>query len=262
LLATVHDTADYRALEEAVFGNVYFERAIRSGFERLESVAGLTVVDIGCGTGNFSVYFALHGARVIGFDIDEASLRRAVLLAERWGVQDRCVFLCCRSEEIAVAAGAADLIFSRSTLQYVDRQSLFQECMRVLKRGGSILLLENLPYNPLINLYRLCRRWKARTPGEVAYLRSIRSYLTHGEIRRWQEPFAQAEHEDYHLAAAATLAIRHKYRHSPLVLALDRAVQAFDRIVFTVLPFMRHFAWLVAVVGQGKKEVAAHAARP
>jgi len=253
LLASLSDTPDYRALEEAVLGDVYFARAIRFAFERVGSVAGQTVVDMGCGRGHVSIYFALHGARVVGFDVSEASLAEARELAARWNVADRCRFLACRSEKMAIGTHAADLIFSRSTLQYADRQEAFRECMRVLRPGGSLILLENLPHSPFINLYRVWRRMRARRPEDVAYVRSIRGYLTHAEVRRWEDQFAQAAHKDFHLLAVPVIALRRKYRRCPVVRAFNGAAERLDGCLFAALPFMRRLAWLVAVVGFGKK---------
>ena len=259
LLDPLSDAPDYRALEEAVLGDVYFARPIRFAFERIGSVAGRTVVDMGCGLGHLSVYFALHGARVVGFDINETSLAAARELGAKWNVADRCRFLCCRSEQMAIGTHAADLVFSRSTLQYADRQEVFKECLRVLRPGGSLILLENLPHSPFINLYRVWRRMRARRPEDVAYVRSIRGYLTHAEVRRWEDQFAQAAHKDFHLLAVLALALRRKYRRCPVVRAFDSAVERLDDLLFAALPFMRRLAWLVAVVGLGKKADAGEA---
>jgi ubiquinone/menaquinone biosynthesis C-methylase UbiE len=256
LLDPASDAPDYRALEEAVLGDVYFARAIRFAFERIGSVAGRTVVDMGCGRGRISVYMALHGARVVGFDINEASLAEARELAAKWNVADRCRFLCCRSEAMALDTHAADLIFSRSTLQYADRVEVFKECLRVLRPGGSLILLENLPHSPFINLYRVWRRRRARRPEDVAYVRSIRGYLTHAEVRRWEDQFAQAAHKDFHLLAVPVIALRRKYRRCPVVRAFNSAVERLDDCLFAALPFTRRLAWLVAVVGTGKKDNA------
>ena len=54
---------------------------------------GLEVLDVGCGSGRFSVAVARAGARrVLGLDFAETMLEIARRLAEREGVADRCHF--------------------------------------------------------------------------------------------------------------------------------------------------------------------------
>lgn len=49
-------------------------------------IEGMTVADLGCGTGMLSIGAALLGATVIGVDIDEAALKIARKNAETFGV--------------------------------------------------------------------------------------------------------------------------------------------------------------------------------
>lgn len=49
-------------------------------------IEGMTVADLGCGTGMLSIGAALLGATVIGVDIDEAALKIARKNAEAFGV--------------------------------------------------------------------------------------------------------------------------------------------------------------------------------
>jgi len=58
------------------------------------SEPGLSVLDVGCGSGRFSVAVARAGAReVVGLDFAESMLDIARRLAEKEGVADRCRFL-------------------------------------------------------------------------------------------------------------------------------------------------------------------------
>jgi len=69
-----------------------YERFRRTVAECSES--GLEVLDIGCGSGRFSVAVAKAGAaRVVGLDFADGMLAIAGRLAEREGVAERCEFL-------------------------------------------------------------------------------------------------------------------------------------------------------------------------
>jgi hypothetical protein len=56
----------------------------------------------------------------------------------------------------------------------MDREKVLNEYFRILKPGGSIALVENLPFNPFINLYRLNRRMSAATEPQREYVNSIK----------------------------------------------------------------------------------------
>lgn len=86
--------------------NRLFRRAI---FERFEltfalcgDVSGATVLDIGCGTGQYSVEFALRGAsRVVGIDFSPSMVDFSRRVAQRKEVSGSCEFRC---EDFATAS--------------------------------------------------------------------------------------------------------------------------------------------------------------
>lgn len=92
--------AIYR-LERSPFArwfNMTFRKAIfqRYGitFEHAGDLAGKRVLDVGCGSGVYSVDFARRGAcRVVGVDFSGNMLRLARQEAERLGVGDVCQFI-------------------------------------------------------------------------------------------------------------------------------------------------------------------------
>ena len=109
--------------------------------ERLEQIA-LTpdaVLDIGCGPG-FSTQRLLRlypKARVFGLDIAPAMLRRHPR-AGRWRRGARLV--CADMEQLPLAPGSVDLVFSSLALQWSDDlDRVFREVFRVLRPGGCLL---------------------------------------------------------------------------------------------------------------------------
>ena len=86
---------DNRALERVV--NRLFRHAMVVRYEKTiagcNPIEGRTVIDIGCGSGHYSVALARAGAaRVLGLDFAPGMLEIARASAEKLGVADRCSF--------------------------------------------------------------------------------------------------------------------------------------------------------------------------
>jgi len=98
---------------------------------------GGRVLDLGCGEGRDSVYFASCGFDVMGLDVSAAGLAKAQRLAEEQGVTIR--WLSCSMQDVPVT-GRFDLIYSCGSIHHVpreDRSRLFRR-LRTLTRPGGI----------------------------------------------------------------------------------------------------------------------------
>ena len=97
---------------------------------------GDTVLDLGCGEGRDSVFFAELGATVTGVDLSAAGLDKARRLARGRGV--RVCWIEGGMTE-ALPAGRFDLIFSCGSIHYVpraERRPLFRRLAAMTRPGG------------------------------------------------------------------------------------------------------------------------------
>ena len=57
-------------------------------------------IDLGCGSGRDAVWLARRGWSVLGLDCEGRAVTRARSLANRYGVEERCKFLCLKLEQL------------------------------------------------------------------------------------------------------------------------------------------------------------------
>lgn len=102
------------------------------------SVTGLTVADIGCGTGRHALRLAAQGARVAAVDFSEAMLARARGKAGAGAV----TFVCHDFNLPLPLTGAAfDKVLCCLVLDHIrDLGQLFSEFRRLCHAGGSIIV--------------------------------------------------------------------------------------------------------------------------
>ena len=118
------------------------------------------VLDIACGTGDFSIEALKHGVkRVIGADISENMLVVAREKAKNKGLEDRLDFQYGDSENLTFGNGTFDAVtvaFGVRNFEHLERG--LTEMFRVLRPGGKVVILEfstpeRFPMKQLYNFY-------------------------------------------------------------------------------------------------------------
>ncbi|MBJ8342032.1 methyltransferase domain-containing protein [Antrihabitans sp. YC3-6] len=142
----------YRLLAGAIGSNGDAERARITGLLRLEP--GDTMLDIGCGPGNFTGWFGSQtfpGGLAVGVDASHQMLHRAV--ADNSG--PAVAYVRGDAENLPFADGIADAVSCLAALYLINKPfDAIEEIYRVLKPGGRIVILTSLapkgiPVGPL-----------------------------------------------------------------------------------------------------------------
>src|SRR5438874_12753566 len=140
-------------------------RAERSEFARLidRAIAGeARVLEIGCGTGQMSLYLARADRVVIGADLTRASLTLAAAAARRFGL-DQVQFIETDLHYPGMRAGAFDVVYSSGVLHHTpDPSAAFARIVRLARPGGMIVLGV---YNAFARIPLRARRFVARLSG-------------------------------------------------------------------------------------------------
>ncbi|MDB5671535.1 MAG: ubiquinone/menaquinone biosynthesis methylase [Alphaproteobacteria bacterium] len=142
-------------------------RAGRSAFARLldASTAGdARIAEIGCGTGQTSLYLARADRIVVGLDLSRSALALAVSAARRYGI-DRVRFVEADLSRLPLAEGAFDLVYCSGVLHHTpDPRAAFAGIVGAVRPGGHVVL----------GLYNLYARLPLRLRRAIARLTGMR----------------------------------------------------------------------------------------
>jgi len=107
----------------------------------LESLKPGMILDIGCGTGEQSLFLAKRGYHVIGMDISREMLIKANESAKEGNLKDKLSFVIASAEALPFRDKSFDgLISIFGVFNHIPRVELaFQETYRVLKSGASAI---------------------------------------------------------------------------------------------------------------------------
>jgi ubiquinone/menaquinone biosynthesis C-methylase UbiE len=140
-------------------------RAERSEFARLidRAIPGdARIVEIGCGTGQMSLYLARAHRIVIGADLTHESLMLGVEAARGFEL-GQVQFVETDLHHPGLRAGAFDVVYSSGVLHHTpDPSAAFASIVRLARPGGMIVLGV---YNALARIPLLARRIVARLSG-------------------------------------------------------------------------------------------------
>jgi ubiquinone/menaquinone biosynthesis C-methylase UbiE len=107
---------------------------------------GMKVLDLGCGDGYDSAFFAQKGAVIVG--VDETKSFKWQGFKVRF---PKLSFLVGNAENLPLPSGSFDLVFAKDVLHHTKNpQKLLGEALRLTKGEGKVISLEANRYNPLL----------------------------------------------------------------------------------------------------------------
>jgi SAM-dependent methyltransferase len=113
-----------------------------SDLQALGEVAGLDVVELGCGTAYFSAWLARLGARPVGIDVTPAQLETARRMQAEHGLD--FPLLEGNAEDTGLPAASFDLALSEyGASLWCDPYLWIPEASRLLRPGGRLVFLTN-----------------------------------------------------------------------------------------------------------------------
>ena len=114
------------------------QRWIREITEMLPDKSPLRILDVGCGTGYFTILLTKLGHRVTGIDLTPDMIANGKLLAQE--EEAACELLVMDAEQLLFEDDTFDVVISRNlTWTLPHPQKAYAEWLRVLKKGGILL---------------------------------------------------------------------------------------------------------------------------
>jgi ubiquinone/menaquinone biosynthesis C-methylase UbiE len=190
---------------EQFYGNKKYYQATSRSKRFVEAwiarnVPGKVFLDYACGNGAQAITAAKLGARLsVGIDISRTSIENARADARLAGVEANTRFVQADAENTRLPDGAVDVVLCSGMLHHLDLSYALPELRRILAKGGKILAVEALDYNPAIKLYRMVTP-KMRTQWEAAHILSLsdvrfaKRFFDVSDIRYWHISSIAAPH--------------------------------------------------------------------
>ena len=210
------------------------------------------LLDLGCGAGENSVYFAKKGARCLATDYSSGMVDVAVNLAAKNSIKVEGKVMDAMALEFP--DHTFDFVYASNLLHHLQNPRLtIREMHRVLKPGGKACFWDPLKHNPVINVYRRIAT-KVRTEDEtpldinivdfVKFLYSETAYDTFWLATLWIFlKFYLMEKVDPNQERYWKKIIIEHQRLEPMYSRLEKL-----DVVLKKLPLMKRFAWNLAVV--------------
>ncbi len=233
----------------------YFEGATspenRFIISRMGDLKGKRILDLGCGHGESSVYFALKGANCIAADISPRMVQTAMKLADKYNVRIESRTM--NAMKIEFPENSFDIVYAANLLHHVDPVATVHEIFRVLKPNGKLCFWDPLKHNPVIKLYRRIAR-EVRSADESPLHINIIDFM--------RTVFSEVESDVFWLCSLWIFLqfyfiegvnpnrerfwkkiIFEEQRLSPMYYRLEKIDKYCKRI-----PFIKRFAWNIAVI--------------
>jgi SAM-dependent methyltransferase len=131
---------------------------------------GMTVLELGCGTGSFTRELARSGANVVAIDLSPELLEIARANCSAPNVQYQIQ----NAYSLSYSEAQFDSVVGSSVLHHLEIKEALRDIIRVLKPGGTIYFTEPNMLNPQIAIQKnvpWIKRKLGDSPDETAFFR-------------------------------------------------------------------------------------------
>ena len=219
--------------EEANTILLMMDSAIQHSYSLLGDIRGKKLLEIGPGSGQQLLYFAQQGAQITAIDISDESVKSLERLIDHFGLKEVYVQKM-NAEQMTFPENIFDIIFINSTLMHVDHNRVIQECSRILKPGGKLIIAEPLRYNPPMMVYRLFSPYRKTNP----------QYMSISEFTRLKKYFGTFHHQEFYFFALGALPFFRIVKRKERAIKIMKKMERLDSLLARLFPFLTRFFWI------------------
>ena len=221
--------------------------------KRLGDLRSKRVLDVGCGLGEASVYFALKGALVTALDLSDGMLKATKKLAKINNVNVTTILA--SAEKINIHESEKfDIIYAGNLLHHVDIESTLQRFLPHLSSGAKFVSWDPIAYNPIINLYRSIAsnvRTEDEHPLTINDINILKKYFSRVETKfTWLTTLLIfilmliVERRNPNKERYWKVVVNEGDKWNWLYLPLER----IDNLILKMFPILRFLCWNVVVI--------------
>lgn len=228
--------------------------------KELGDIKGKKILDVGCGLGEVSVYFASRGASVVATDLSPEMCDFANQLAQRYNLKIRTIVGNAEDFNYLNQFEKFDIIYCGNLLHHVDIKKTVLSLKSHLNQDGIFASWDPIKYNPIINIYRFLAS-KVRTVDEqplsysnIKFLRSefkknktnyfwlttqlifilmfILEFKNPSKVRYWKD------------------VVYNQKKWGPIYSKL----LILDSFFYKIFPFTKLLSWNVVFIGEGVRK--------
>tara|TARA_B100000929_G_scaffold197572_1_gene156758 strand:+ start:2496 stop:3245 length:750 start_codon:yes stop_codon:yes gene_type:complete len=231
-----HNQLHLSGEEDRVQQNKFYKALYALQIDFLDSLKIKTkskdVLDYGCGTGSFAKKVSsFQPKKIVAVDISEEAIKKA---KNRSGIENKNIeYRVENCENLNLNSETFDVVYGGGILHHLSLNKSLNELNRVLKKDGTMIFVEPLATNPLINLYRKFTP-KARSPDERPF--------EFKDIKLIESIFKNVEIKYY---GFLTLVFFPFYK-SPENSKVFKFLSAIDRIILNTR-YLKFLAWSVLI---------------
>jgi len=133
------ESIEYDQWYQSKMGQFVDDVETKLAFRMFTPKKGMRILDVGCGTGNFSIKLAKMGCEVVGIDLSEEMLKIAKDKTEKEALD--ITFHQMDGYNLNFSNNEFDAVFSMAAFEFIkEPKKAYDEMYRVLKPGGHMLI--------------------------------------------------------------------------------------------------------------------------
>lgn len=241
-------------LEKAMTAATSPELRFITKFLKDNNIKGKKILDIGCGFGEASVYFAKLGAFVTSTDISKEMLIKTNKLSNKYKVKLKTHQSTAESLNLSKTE-KFDFIYAGNLMHHVDIKKTLDNIQKHMKKNGIFISWDPIAYNPIINIYRMIAS-KVRTPDEHP--------LRLKDIKMYKKVFSNVQTEYFWFTTLIIFILMLLQNKNPNKVRFWKDVvhnskmwewiyyplEKIDKFLFFIVPPLKLLAWNAVIIAK------------